>query len=329
MNLTPDDQARLLQEAATQLGWTTEPEHLVNRVRRLEIGLPIEDEFMVLCSWLGKCRLMHKLDQQQVPATSTDELQVPDLVGWFTTQTTTTPVLVEVKSCKDARLSFRSDYHAKLVEYATLLKAPLLIAWKYRSVWMLFDIRHMKKAVKNFNITLQTAMEENLLGVLAGDLAYKVGEGAGLHLRMRKDALLSQTDVNGSPVQEWRLVVDEVKFTDRDGNDCADLSNEVQALFFTWDSEERIVESAAHFHTSFVAGSDGIEFAHRALVDLLSWESSTDGRPHWRGLLQRQKITENIDNFTAAVYAGFKAKVISHIFHVSPRTMPEYVRADA
>jgi hypothetical protein len=32
-----------------------------------DIGLPVEDEFSVACAWLGKCQLLHKLDQHQVP----------------------------------------------------------------------------------------------------------------------------------------------------------------------------------------------------------------------------------------------------------------------
>jgi hypothetical protein len=36
-----------------------------------------------------------------------------------------------------------------------------------------------EEAAKNFNITLNTAMQENLLGVSAGDVAYKIGAARG------------------------------------------------------------------------------------------------------------------------------------------------------
>lgn len=99
-------------------------------------------------------------------------------------------MLIEVKSKKDKLLSFKPDYMGRLQKYADLVGMPLLVAWKFHGLWMLFEARHMKKADKNFNISLETAMRENLLGVLAGDVAYKIGADAGVHLRFRKDNLI-------------------------------------------------------------------------------------------------------------------------------------------
>lgn len=65
-----DDLARLIHEVLEETGWRANPETLISRVRRLQLGLPIEDEFSVLLSWLGKCRLVHKLDQHQSPPES-------------------------------------------------------------------------------------------------------------------------------------------------------------------------------------------------------------------------------------------------------------------
>jgi len=60
------------------------------------------------------------------------------------------------------------------------------------NLWMLFEAKHLKKVTKNFNIALTAAATENLLGMLAGDVAYKIGAGAGIHLRFRKDTLVSK-----------------------------------------------------------------------------------------------------------------------------------------
>lgn len=50
----------------------------------------------------------------------------------------------------------------------------------------------MKKADKNFNIKFDTAIRENLLGSLVGNVAYKIGAGAGIQLRFRKDKLVEK-----------------------------------------------------------------------------------------------------------------------------------------
>lgn len=155
----------------------------------------------MVCAWLGKCDLLHKLDQQQVPVVSKERFQVSDLLARFSTQTGRSPVLVEVKSSRENVLSFKPEYMTRLKNYADLLNMPLLVAWKFHSVWMLFEARHMKKATKNFNIGLQGAMQENLLGALAGDVAYKIGPRAGIHLRFRKDDLLGTETGRSGPAR--------------------------------------------------------------------------------------------------------------------------------
>lgn len=322
---TPPDAARLIQDVLAELGWAADASAVAGRVRRLDIGLPVEDEFSVICAWLGKCQLLHKLDQQQVPVASREEFQVPDLLAKFSTQTNLSPVLIEVKSKNDKLLSFKPDYLKRLQNYADLVGMPLLVAWKFHGVWMLFEVRHMKKSNKNFNITLNTAMRENLLGVLAGDVAYKIGAGAGVHLRFRKDKLLGTEKTDAGYTEQWAMTIDDVSFTDREGARRTDLDIDVQSLFTAWDLEDKEEHTDSHVHMHFVAGDEGMQFAHMALVHLLNWESPAEDRPHWRALLRKEQVTANVANFSAALDAAFLQKVVSHIFHLQPNTMPAFL----
>ncbi|EPP9652457.1 hypothetical protein PSP82_005738 [Pseudomonas aeruginosa] len=327
MDAAPPDLPRLIQDVLAELGYNADAATVAERVRRLDIGLPVEDEFSVVCAWLGKCQLLHKLDQHQVPIASKQEFQVPDLLAKFSTQTSKSPVLIEVKSKKDKLLSFKPEYMGRLQNYADLVGMPLLVAWKFHSLWMLFEARHMKKADKNFNITLETAMRENLLGVLAGDVAYKIGAGAGVHLRFRKDKLVETEKTEDGYTEQWMMTIDDVSFTDREGARRTDLDSEIQSLFTAWDLEEKEEHTDSHIHLHFVAGDEGMQFAHTALVHLLSWESPHDDRPHWRGLLRREQVTANVANFSAALDAALRQKVVSHIFHVGPHDMPNFLPA--
>ena len=81
----PPDLPRLIQEALAELGCDADAIAIAERVRRLDIGLPVEGEFSVVCAWLGKCQLLHKLDQHQVPVVFKQDFQVPDLLAKFTT----------------------------------------------------------------------------------------------------------------------------------------------------------------------------------------------------------------------------------------------------
>ncbi|MCH7920652.1 MAG: hypothetical protein IIC50_22065, partial [Planctomycetes bacterium] len=104
MTIDIDSSARLLHEAIQQLGWSADPSRLVDRVRRLDFGLPAEDEFMHLLCWLGKCTLIHKLDQGQFPIASKASYQVPDLLASFDTEAGPKVVLIEVKVSNKTKL---------------------------------------------------------------------------------------------------------------------------------------------------------------------------------------------------------------------------------
>lgn len=52
----PDDLERLIHETLEEIGWDADPRQIADRVRRLDIGLPVEDEFAVLCGWLENAR---------------------------------------------------------------------------------------------------------------------------------------------------------------------------------------------------------------------------------------------------------------------------------
>lgn len=322
----PPDLPRLIQNALAELGYEVDTEAVTEQVRRLDIGLPAEDEFSVVCTWLGKCQLLHKLDQQQVPIASKQEFQVPDLLAKFSTQIGKAPVLIEVKSKKEKYLSFKPEYLEHLQNYSNLVGMPLLVAWKFHNFWMLFEAKHMKKARKNFNITLETAMRENLLGVLAGDVAYKIGAGAGIHMRFRKDKMLGAEKSDDGYTEQWATTIDDVSFTDSEGSHRTSLDGDVQSLFTTWDLEEKAEHTDSNIALHLVAGTEGIQFAHMALVRLLSWESPHHDRPHWRGILRREQVTANVASFGAALDAGIREKVVSHILHPKPHAIPDFLK---
>jgi len=62
-----DNKARTIQKVANQLGWNEDVQKLIIRVNQLDKGLIQEDEFIYVINWSGKCNLIHKLDQFQLP----------------------------------------------------------------------------------------------------------------------------------------------------------------------------------------------------------------------------------------------------------------------
>ncbi len=245
-------------------------------MRRLNHGLPAEDKFAVICAWLGRTRLLHKLDQHQTPTQSKTEFQVPDMLVLFEAGA---PFLIEVKVCNDRTLSFKPDYYPRLTQYADLMGLPLLIAWKFYSLWTLVEIRHLALARRNFNITHNEAMRQNLLGILAGDVAFVLAAGSGVHFDIAKEQLMDTQPTEDGYVETWQARVGGVHFTGRGGEPKINLHPETKQLLVTWDLQPSEQHSPSHIRKSFTVGAEGVQFAHCALVKLLEWEGSTPGTP--------------------------------------------------
>ena len=318
-----DDSDRLIHEVLSELGWDEEPKKVAELVRRLDQGLPGEDEFIAICSWLGKARLIHKLDQHQAPATSRELYQVPDLLAEFAD---CGPVLIEVKSKAKRTLSFTPAYLDRLNAYARLLDMPLLIAWKHLGIWALFEVKHLAKARKNFNITLGDAMRENLLGVLAGDVAYKIASGAGLRFRCKKEQLIGRQDVEGTVTEQWQMRIDEVGFMASGGEPAPHLDPDVTTLFTTWDLAEEQSYGDTHIELRFVAGQDnGMMFGHMALTHLLHWSLPQGAAINWRHAIRRDAVVSNMTNFRRALERGLEQRVVHLILDQQPQTWPVFL----
>jgi len=80
INPTASIFAHIYYEALVQHGHRVDRQSFLDRAKRLEIGLPVEDEFCVILNWLGNTRLVHKLDQLQTPPDSKSYYQIPDLL---------------------------------------------------------------------------------------------------------------------------------------------------------------------------------------------------------------------------------------------------------
>src|SRR5205085_9658489 len=111
-----------------------DPDTVAKRLEQLRRGLAPEDEFALLVTWLGRCRLIHKLGQEQLPLSSTDTYRVPDFLAIFEQNDNLIPVLVEVKTTdrmdveglNATTLSLKPHY----LRYAEALGLPMLIAWR-------------------------------------------------------------------------------------------------------------------------------------------------------------------------------------------------------
>ncbi|MEJ7630917.1 MAG: hypothetical protein WKF28_00285 [Rubrobacteraceae bacterium] len=269
--------ARLIHEVLEETAWQPDAQTLIERVRRLHLGLPAEDEFSVLLAWLGKCRLVHKLDQLQTPPESKDLYQVPDLLAMFEYEGRLLPVLIEVKSKSTRKLSWKTSYYERLEKYGQTLGLPVLVAWKRGQIWSLFELEHFKLAQTNFKISFETAQKQNLLGILAGDFVIVLRRGVGFHFTARKEKRLNSDQFAGESQEVWQALIEEAYFTNADGTRLKKLGPGLWALFLTSSVEEvsEITESKISYGLE-VPDEEPMQWAHGVFSNLL--ELRTDSR---------------------------------------------------
>ncbi|QFU23033.1 hypothetical protein FM038_013310 [Shewanella eurypsychrophilus] len=326
MSNKPIDLERLVHESLEQLGWEADAKKIAERVQRLNIGLPLEDEFSIICGWLGHCNLIHKLDQQQFPGSSKDTFQVPDLLANFSIRDGgPCTVLIEVKSSKKNVMSFRPDYVSKLRAYGELLGLPVLIAWKKMGIWSLVSLDAFSKAKKNYNLNFNDAMRNSLLSKIAGDFSYTPREKSGVHISFKKEKLVETIEVDNGVQEKWHMVIDDVYFTNGDGDRLKELSPIAQQLFHSWDLTTTETHSDSHVLMHNVVEEQSSLFAHMALTRLLSFHGRED-EVHWRHHLGEHSALSNIQDYRKGIEENLHAGIVRYIFDIEPANMPIFLK---
>ncbi|EOW4147360.1 hypothetical protein [Vibrio vulnificus] len=327
--MKPADLERLIHESLEELGWSANASELANRVLRLNVGLPLEDEFSVLCGWLGKCTLIHKLDQQQYPSQSKSDYQVPDLMAVFDVNGRPTSVLIEVKSSHKNVLSFTPDYIQKLKNYSSLMSLPVLVAWKNKfGIWSLVPLEAFKKATKNFNLNFNDALCNSLMGVLAGDFGYSLGVGAGVHIQAKKQKLhnVEVIEEGKEYTESWQSVIDDVYFTSYKGEIFRNLSPIAQQVFFSWDLTEESTVTDTHLTMHSYCAESSLLFAQMALTRILAFHK-VDSEQHlrWRAILGGDKSISAFENFREGIIENLDKGIVHHVIDIMPQNSPKFL----
>jgi Holliday junction resolvase len=320
--LSAGARARLLYGALDQLGWQEDKEALVKLINRLRLGLPSEDEFLVVLAWLGKCRMVHKLDQLQLPEGSRATYRIPDLLAVFQQDGRHYPVLIEVKAKEKTPLSWRKDFYEALQRYGELLNLPVLVAWKYATFWALFELKHFERPSKNYRISFESAMKQNLMGLLAGDFSFSMNEGVGLHMRMRK--IKNETSENGK--EGWVIEIEGVYFTNSKG-ECVKEVPGLLNLFICSEQNMELIDEGTHFVQNYVIPkSNTAEFASRALTILLETFKGGDNI-NWRDLMHTDFLSKRCGELRKAAEDALKSGFVHHILNQVPHDRPGFLEA--
>jgi hypothetical protein len=327
MSLSRHDEAQIRRVLeALQLKDSQGPQAVLDRLAHLDRALEPEDEFAMILTWLGRCQLVHKLRQEQLPLQSIDTFRVPDLFAAFDYRETTVPVLIEVKtseprdprSLKSGKLSLKPHY----LRYAELVGLPMLVAWRHRGFWTLFQMRHPKRGERNFRIDFSEAMEENLLGILAGDFSYRVVPGTAIRMRIRK--MTPPDPGTGS----FDGKIHDVHFSNANGERIPNIPH-LSSIFMFWDNKLELVDDGPYLVQSFlIPHSPFAEFASKTLAKIVHSVAALRKEPvSWPAIIHDAKhLAHDRGRLRALVQEGAKYGVISNVINFRPKRLPSFLR---
>lgn len=308
-------EARLLYEAARQAGFRADPEAVRQQIDQLQRGLPAEDEFAALCVWSGRCRLIHGLSQEQFPASSKEQFQVPDLFAVFDVGGQEVPVLIEVKTANDDLLKFPAAYHRRLRTYAEAVGLPLLIAWRGQfGLWTLFDIRHMQRGPGGaWRADFNEVMKQTLMGVLLGEFFIDVKAGVGMTFQIREDQWLSDTRLVGTIVAAY--------WHGPDGTRVEGLKGTFLPILMCCPEAVEATREGKSITQRFYTPHDNGVPAHRAMLTSLLGE----GEPNWLEILRSGKLAGGRDLVRTAAEDAMSKGLVGWIGDIEPQQRPDFL----
>ena len=241
-----DNKARAIQEVANELGWNSDVDSLIERVKQIDNGLISEDEFIYLLNWLPNCILVNKLDQSAFPNSESEKYGVPDLLAVFEIDGKKEQYLIEVKTSRKAKLSWTEKYVNKLKAYSELVGIPILIAWKCHEMqftdWVLVSLEDFSKPNKTYKLNYIDALKQSRLSKYTKDYTVTLPDNFSFELSLRKDKHV-KTEADG---EIWDVFLESLKITGRQNQDIGKFSPGLFALFMSLGFKEELEENKTH-----------------------------------------------------------------------------------
>jgi len=314
-----DDKARAIQEIANQLGWNNDITTLIDRVNQLDQGLIQEDEFIYIINWHGKCKLIHKLDQLQLPNDSKSHYTIPDILVEVETSEGLKKFIIEIKTSKKNKLSWTEDYFQGLINYSNLVQIPILIAWKWSlfQLWSLFEIKHFEKPNLNYKIIFEKAYQENLMSKYFGEFIIIPFEEFGLNISMKKIKKISEkiNDVGNLEIG-WETNIDEIYLSGKDNCKVKEIDKGILAILLSMSTEEKIIENETHIVKRYIPYPNKMQFSQN--IPIILTKAFSNEAINWL-----HKSKDNIypvvyDEFLLSLEKGVEDGLIQYVLFPKP-----------
>jgi len=236
-------------------------------------------------------------------------------------------MLIECKATSDDKVVWSEKYLKSLKDFASILNLPLLLAWKWKDMWLVVDSSHFEKKVTAYHLDHETALKENLMSLLFGNRWIKVKDEASFRIDAKViDATLDPSEElleEGSytfQIEKTGFYVGE-RLIDKVSGRCSEVlfstfvENEVQKLE---GNRARIIYRA-------VEGSTTVQLYDLLMIDLYIKSSGGD-EIVWPEALVKGPFDSSAEIFRNALDEAGTSQFIDMVLNQVPATVPEYLK---
>jgi hypothetical protein len=230
-------------------------------------------------------------------------------------------VLIEVKTSEELTLKFKKSYLRKLSAYANLLNQPLLVAWRPRQIgfWILFDPMLAEPLDdEHVQVSLEQAIRNDLMSILAGDYYLVPQEGAGVRLEFERIGEKQPTQDG----YQAMFRVSDAYFHEASGTRVPDIPNSLAWMIFSAvEDRQEVTENG--IVQSFVT-SGGFTRAQLVLRTAVGFSLNDEERIHWKTVGSNLDSVLTCDSLLADVQGHF-GTLVQYVFHQQPRSIPHFL----
>ena len=325
------------------LGFSTGEDNLLAGLDRLRWGLPMEDEFMAIAVWMEKCKLIHKLEQKQLPVSSSDRYRVPDFFAVFDHNGQEVPVLIEVKTSRQfievktshpkktleiAILKFRKRQYEGLNNYANLVGLPLLIAWRAGGYWTLFDSREVQQRESGYHIDWESAMKADLMSLLLDSVLVFPKSGVSFTFVFEDLGPAERFGLERND-EEHIMRVHSIRFLDAKGDPITKVSWTQFILFGMSAHEEKQNWHGNLFEITFEVPEEPSSLPSYVFLPFMLFEmGSEEKRPkNWYDVIRKGDFGPvSYSKFKQAIQDGI-GSFVQYILSIVPHNRPDFLPA--
>jgi len=320
-----------LESVIREMDPTTSPEAIIHKIKMIDLGLSAEDEFQAIITWLGRCKICHKLENVEFHSRIFNNSKVPDLIAVFEYNGVKIVTAIEVKSNNDNKLDWKPQYYDEYLAYQDAIGIPVLIAWKHNDfgIWTLNSLSSFKKAITNYHLTLEDAFKDNLLSCIAGDRAYQLCDGVGLHIKLKKGSMVNKDHSAGS--ETWNVIITDAWFSDSSNVRYKELPNGIWPLFLASNlSAISTIKDPIIVQEYIIRAKEeealSLQYLHMALPIIIKF-TQTEETIRWREMLQSDSLPVSGNELKEALEKTI-GPFTRYIVSIKPSSIPEFINPE-